>query len=93
MVITKNNFLITLAPYFFPLYVAAVVLFFTVGNWIWDWTPYLVWFHLLMTEEISEFAALTFTHAEKVAVVPGFKELELAASTSAVLPLNVSAAP
>ena len=48
VVITKNNFLITLAPYFFPLYVAAVVLFFTVGNWIWDWTPYLVWFHLLI---------------------------------------------
>src|SRR6266540_1614944 len=41
VVITRNNFLITLAPYFFPLYVAAVVLFFTVGNWIWGWTRYL----------------------------------------------------
>jgi|SRR5439155_10526775 len=59
VVITKNNFLITLAPYFFPLYVAAVVLFFTVGNWIWDWTPYLVWFHLLIGAAYAFHVTLT----------------------------------
>src|SRR6058998_3813349 len=48
VVISKNNFLITLAPYFFPLYVALVVLVFMVGHWIWGWTRYLVWFHLLI---------------------------------------------
>jgi tellurite resistance protein TehA-like permease len=32
VVITKNNFLITLAPYFFPLYVAVVVLIFTLHS-------------------------------------------------------------
>jgi len=35
VVISKNNFLITLAPYFFPVYVAAVVLVFMVGHLIW----------------------------------------------------------
>src|SRR6058998_937013 len=48
VVVSKNNFLITLAPYFFPLYVALVVLVFMVGHWIWGWTRYLVWFHLLI---------------------------------------------
>src|SRR5256884_9728744 len=47
VVVSKNNFLITLAPYFFPLYVAIVVLVFMVGHWIWGWTRYAVWFHLL----------------------------------------------
>src|SRR5213083_261670 len=35
VVITRSNFFITLAPYFFPLYVAVVVLFFTLGHWLW----------------------------------------------------------
>src|SRR5881396_2023394 len=45
VVVTKTNFLIALAPYFFPLYVALIVLIFVVGHVIWGWTPYLVWFH------------------------------------------------
>src|SRR4051794_1846627 len=44
VVVTKSNFLIALAPYFFPLYVILVVLAFTVGNLIWNWSPYVVWF-------------------------------------------------
>src|SRR5438132_11841515 len=47
VVVSKNNFLITLAPYFFPVYVAIVVLVFLVGQLIWGWTRYAVWFHLL----------------------------------------------
>jgi len=38
-------------------------------------------------------SADTFTQAEKVAAVPGFKEFELTASTSAVVPLKVRASP
>src|SRR3989441_922871 len=48
VVVSKNNFLITLAPYFFPLYVAIVVLVFLVGQLIWGWTRCVVWFHLLV---------------------------------------------
>jgi hypothetical protein len=48
VVITKSNFLIVLAPYFFPVYAALVVAVFVTGHLLWDWRPYLVWFHLLI---------------------------------------------
>jgi hypothetical protein len=48
VVVTKSNFAVALAPYFFPLYAILVVLLFLVGHWIWDWHHYLVWFHLLL---------------------------------------------
>src|SRR3989442_1655891 len=48
VVITKSNFLITLAPYFFPFYAVAVVLVFVAGHLVWGWTRYQVWFHLLV---------------------------------------------
>ena len=48
VIVTKVNFLITLAPYFFPLYAALLVLVFVVGDWLWHWTAYAVWFHLLL---------------------------------------------
>jgi len=37
VVVSKTNFLITLAPYFFPLYVAVVVVVFMAGHWLWSW--------------------------------------------------------
>jgi hypothetical protein len=46
VVISKTNFVITLAPYFFPFYTVLVIAVFVVGNLIWDWRAYLVWFHL-----------------------------------------------
>jgi hypothetical protein len=46
VVISRTNFLITLAPYFFPLYAVIVVVVFALGNLIWNWRGYLVWFHL-----------------------------------------------
>ncbi len=46
VVISKTNFLIVLAPYFFPLYAVMVVAVFAIGHLIWDWRSYLVWFHL-----------------------------------------------
>jgi hypothetical protein len=48
VVVDKSNFLIALAPYFFPLYAILVVVVFLIGNWVWTWTHYVVWFHLLL---------------------------------------------
>jgi hypothetical protein len=48
VVVTRNNFLIALAPYFFPLYAVLVVVVFAVGQCIWNWQAYQVWFHLLL---------------------------------------------
>lgn len=47
VILTKSNFLIALAPYFFPLYAVLVILVFVVGHLIWNWKPFLPWFHLL----------------------------------------------
>src|SRR5438874_10137771 len=47
VVVNKTNVLITLAPYFFPLYVVLVVLVFMTGHLIWGCTRYLVWLHWL----------------------------------------------
>ena len=48
VVVSKSNFLIALAPYFFPLYAALIVAVFATGHLIWNWKHYLVWFHLLV---------------------------------------------
>ncbi|MFO1511751.1 MAG: hypothetical protein U1F83_02370 [Verrucomicrobiota bacterium] len=37
VIVDKNNFLISLSPYFFPFYVVLVVLIFLVGHLIWNW--------------------------------------------------------
>jgi hypothetical protein len=46
VVVTKSNFLIALAPYFFPLYAVLVIALFGAGHLLWGWADYLVWFHL-----------------------------------------------
>ena len=46
VVVTKSNFAVALAPYFFPLYAVLIVLAFVAGHWMWNWEHYLVWFHL-----------------------------------------------
>ena len=48
VVVTKTNFLIVLAPYFFPIYAVFVVLVFALGHLLFGWTRYLVCFHLLI---------------------------------------------
>jgi hypothetical protein len=60
VVVTKNNFLISLAPYFFPLYVVLVVLAFVAGNLIWNWMPYVVGFHLLVGAAYAFHVTLTW---------------------------------
>ena len=60
VVVTKSNFLIALAPYFFPLYAALVVLVFVCGHLLWDWHRYQVWFHLLLGAAYSFHLTLTW---------------------------------
>jgi hypothetical protein len=60
VVVSKNNFLIVLAPYFFPFYAVLVVLLFGLGDLIWDWRPYLVWFHLALGAAYAFHVTLTW---------------------------------
>ncbi len=60
VVVTKNNFLISLAPYFFPVYAALVVAGFVIGHLIWNWSSYLVWFHLLLGAAYAFHVTLTW---------------------------------
>ena len=60
VVVTKNNFFIALAPYFFPLYALIVVLVFIAGHWLWNWRNYVVWFHLLLGAAYSFHVTLTW---------------------------------
>jgi len=46
--ITKSNFLIALAPYFFPLYAVIVIIVFVIGHLIWNWHQYLALFELFL---------------------------------------------
>ena len=57
VVISKTNFLIALAPYFFPLYVVLVIGGFALGRWLWDWP--LVYFHLLVGAAYAFHVTLT----------------------------------
>jgi len=60
VIVTKTNFLIALAPYFFPLYAALVVAVFAGGHLIWNWQPYVAWFHLLLGFTYAFHLTLTF---------------------------------
>lgn len=59
VIVTKTNFLIALAPYFFPLYAAMVVAIFVVGHLIWNWQGLLVWFHLFLGAAYAFHVTLT----------------------------------
>lgn len=48
VVIDKTNFLISLAPYFFPIYAVLVIVVFLLGDLIWNWTAHRVWFHFCL---------------------------------------------
>ncbi len=60
VVVTKNNFIIALAPYFFPLYAVVVGLLFLAGSWLWNWSGYTVWFHLLLGASYGFHLTLTW---------------------------------
>ena len=60
VVVTKNSFLIALAPYFFPLYAVMVVAAFLVGHWIWNWKHYLAVFHVFLGAAYAFHVTLTW---------------------------------
>jgi hypothetical protein len=61
VLITKTNFLIALAPYFFPVYAVLLIVAFAIGNLIWNWAQLLVWFHLLLGAAYAFHVTLTWT--------------------------------
>jgi hypothetical protein len=59
-VVTKNYFVTALAPYFFPLYAVLVVALFLIGQLLWGWREYVVWFHLLLGAAYAFHVTLTW---------------------------------
>jgi hypothetical protein len=64
VVISKGNFVIALAPYFFPFYAVLVIAVFAFGHFLWNWADYLVWFHLAVGAAYAFHVTLTW-HALK----------------------------
>ena len=60
VIVTRSNFLIALAPYFFPVYAIIVILLFLAGHWIWNWKHYLAWFHLFLGAAYAFHVTLTW---------------------------------
>ena len=60
VILTKTNFLIALAPYFFPLYAVFVILLFVLGHLIWNWQYYLPWFHFFLGAAYAFHVTLTW---------------------------------
>ena len=64
VVISKSNFIIALAPYFFPFYTVLVIVVFALGHFFWNWADSLVWFHLAVGAAYAFHVTLTW-HALK----------------------------
>jgi hypothetical protein len=61
VVATKSNFLIVLAPYFFPLYAVGLGLIFLICELLGVWhTSWLPWFHLLLGAAYAFHLTLTW---------------------------------
>src|SRR5262249_19647506 len=60
VVLSKSNFVIVLAPYFFPLYVVLTVLVFALGHLVFGWERYRPWFHLLVGAAYGFHVTLTW---------------------------------
>ncbi len=60
VIISKSNFLIALAPYFFPLYAVLVILVFVAGHLVWNWAHYLPWFHFFLGAAYAFHITLTW---------------------------------
>jgi hypothetical protein len=57
--VTRSNFLIVLAPYFFPFYAVIWVVFFALGNWLWGWQSWIPLFHFGLGITYAFHATLT----------------------------------
>ena len=60
VILTKSNFVIALAPYFFPLYAVLVTLLYLGGDLIWNWPAGRAWFHLLLGAAYAFHVTLTW---------------------------------
>lgn len=60
VIASKTNFVIVLAPYFFPLYAALVVGVFAIGHLILGWKNDLIWFHLIVGAAYAFHVTLTW---------------------------------
>ncbi len=60
VVTSRSNFLVVLAPYFFPLYVVLTVLAFALGHLSFGWESYRPWFHLLVGAAYAFHVTLTW---------------------------------
>jgi hypothetical protein len=65
VVVTKTNFLITLAPYFFPLYAFIIIAVFAMGHWVWGWQRFFVFFDLFLGAAYAFHVSLTL-HALQI---------------------------
>jgi len=59
VVVTRSNFVIALAPYFFPFYAVLVAVVYAVGSRVWGWTALAPWFHLLLGAAYAFHVTLT----------------------------------
>ena len=59
VIASKTNFLISLSPYFFPIYVVLIAGFYAAGNWWWGWEKHASWFHLLVGAAYSFHVTMT----------------------------------
>jgi len=60
VVVTKSNFIIALAPYFFPLYALLAASAYATGSRLWNWTGLAPWFHLLVGAAYAFHVTLTW---------------------------------
>jgi hypothetical protein len=60
VVVTRNNFVVALAPYFFPIYAVSILTFFGLGRTLFGWTQCLVWCHLLIGAAYAFHLTLTW---------------------------------
>jgi len=60
VVVTRNNFVIALSPYFFPVYAIAIVLLFLCGDFVFGWRRYVAWFHLFLGAAYAFHVTLTW---------------------------------
>jgi len=60
VVVSKSNFLIVLAPYFFPLYAVIVVVVFALARLLLTNPVHAIWFHLLLGAAYSFHVTLTW---------------------------------
>ena len=60
VLITKSNFLITLAPYFFPFYSVLIFIIYAISNIFWNLASYVSIFYLLIGLTYAFHITLTY---------------------------------